>query len=363
MRKLKFKGGILTRKYADRQGKIDGRMNIPNENWDEGGIPFLVDLNHETRKKIETIEIQKMQEEEASESREVKLKASLNSKELESELVISLLKNASEDLNEALRLEKVEESELGDSKSVKFRTISTPLYLLLLFFMGVGEFAVTRAAFGYLFNEDSQTAIAMTIATVAVSIGFAHLAGIAWKRSHDKANYPNDGVLRFWRFVGLFVLIFVLVLGAARAANLKVPGELTKVSLENVILIRPGYVFTFFILQFVLILVALGSSYAHYSLPLERIHMYMRRAKKNHKKQAKNLKQLRTIEFELKKEVESRPQIERRAKNRVRATIHEYYSITQSYKSGNLRGRAKTVNPNLVAFTPPKLNVPDWYND
>lgn len=363
MRKLKFRGGILTRKYADRQGKIDGRMNIPNENWDEGGIPFLVDLNHETRKKIETIEIQKMQEEEKSESREVKLKAAVKSKELESELVISALKNANEDLNEAFRLEKLEESELGDARSVKFRTISTPLYLLLLFFMGVGEFAVTRAAFGYLFNEDPQTAIAMTIATVAVSIGFAHLAGIAWKRSHDKANYPNDGVLRFWRYVGLFVLIFVFVLGAARAANLKVPGELTKVSLRNVILIQPGYVFTFFILQFVLILVAMGASYAHYSLPLERIHMYMGRTKKNHKKQAKNLKQLRTLEFKLKKEIESRPQIERRAKNRVRATIHEYYSIAQAYKSGNLRGRAKTVDPNLPPFNPPPLDPPDWYND
>ena len=363
MRKLKFRAGVLTRKYADRQGKIDGRMNIPNESWDEGGIPFLVDLNHETRKKIETIEIQKMREEEQSESREVNLKSSLRSKELESELVVSSLKRASEDLNEALRLERVDESELGDARSVKFRTISTPLYLLLLFFMGIGEFAVTSAAFGYLFNEDSEIAIAMTIATVAVTIGFAHLAGIAWKRSHDKANYPNDGVLRFWRYVGLFVLVFVFVLGAARAAKLKVPGELTQVSLENVIVVQPGYVMTFFILQFVLILVAMGASYSHYSLPLERIHMYMGRAKKNHKKQVKNLKDLRTLEFKLKKEVESRPQIERRAKNRVRATIHEYYSITQSYKSGNLRGRAKTVNPNLIAFTPPKLNVPDWYND
>ena len=80
MRKLKFRAGVLTRKYADRQGKIDGRMNIPNESWDEGGIPFLVDLNHETRKKIETIEIQKMREEEQSESREVNLKSSLRSK-------------------------------------------------------------------------------------------------------------------------------------------------------------------------------------------------------------------------------------------------------------------------------------------
>ena len=363
MRKLKFRVGVLTRKYADRQGKIDGRMNIPNESWDEGGIPFLVDLNHETRKKIETIEIQKMREEEQSESREVKIKATLKSKELESELALSSLRSASEDLNEALRLERVEESELGDARSVKFRTISTPLYLLLLFFMGVGEFAVTRAALGYLFNDSRNTAIAMTIATVAVSIGFAHLAGIAWKRSHDKANYPNDGVLRFWLYVGLFVIIFVLALGAARAASIKVPGQAIKPNLINVFQVQPGYVFTFFILQFVLILVAMGASYAHYSLPLERIHMYMGRTKKNHKKQAKNLKQLRTLEFKLKKEIESRPQIERRAKNRVRAAIHEYYSIAQAYKAGNLRGRAKTVDPNLKPFTPPPLDPPDWYND
>jgi hypothetical protein len=145
-------------------------MNIPNETWDGGRIPFLVDLNHESRKKIESIEIQKMREEEQSESREVKIKAALKSKELESELVISSLKNASEDLNEALRLEKVEESELGDARSVKFRTISTPLYLLLLFFMGLGEFAVTKSAFGFLFDETDDIALQMTIATVAVSI-------------------------------------------------------------------------------------------------------------------------------------------------------------------------------------------------
>lgn len=363
MRKFKFRTGILTRKFADRQGKVDGRMNIPNETWDEGTVPFLVDLNHETRKKIESVELQKMREEEKSESREVKIKAALKSKELNNELVLSSLKNASEDLNEALRLEKLEESELGDARSVKFRTIATPLYLLLLLFMGIGEFAVTKSAFGYLFEETEDVALQMTIATVAVSIGFAHLAGIAWKRSHDKANFPNDGVLRFWRYVGLFILLFVFVLGAARAANLDIPGTTEVLTLTNVALVEPVYVFTFFILQFVLILVATGASYAHYSLPLERIHMYMGRAKSSHKQQTKNLKHLRALEFKLKKEIESRPQIERRAKNRVRALIHEYYSIAQAYKSGNLRGRAKMVNPNLSAFTPPKLNVPEWYND
>ena len=265
MRKIKFRAGVLSRKYADRQGKIDGRMNIPNETFDEGTIPFLVDLSHETRQAIENIEMQKLKDEERSESREVKIKASLRAKELESNLVSSSLVIAKEDLNEALRLERIEESELGDARSVKFRTIATPLYLLLLFFMGLGEFAVTRSAFGYLFEETDDVALQMTIATVAVSIGFAHLAGIAWKRSHDKANFPNDGVLRFWRYVGFFVLLFVFVLGAARAANLDIPGTTDVLTLTNVSLIQPGYVFTFFILQFVLILVAMGASYAHYS--------------------------------------------------------------------------------------------------
>lgn len=363
MRFFRNRGNIFTRKYADKQGKIDGRMNVPDPSWMDSQIPFLVDLNHEARKVIEGIELQKIQEEEDSESREVNLKASLKAKELESELISDTLNSTKSDLDEALRLERLDESELGDSKSVKFRTLSTPLYLILLFFMGLGEFAVTKAAFGYLFNDDDLTAIAMTIATVAVSIGFAHLSGIAWKRSHDKANFPNDGVIRYWKYVGIFIVIFVLVLGSARAANIDVPGELTKLTVTNVLFNQPGNVISFFILQFVLILVATGASYAHYSLPLERMHMYVKRTKKIYKKQAKNLKELRVLEFQLKKEVESRPLIEKRAKNQVRATIHEYYSVVQAYKAGNLRGRARTVDPNLQAFVPPTLNLPSWYNE
>ena len=99
MRKIKFRAGVLSRKYADRQGKIDGRINIPNETFDEGTIPFLVDLSHETRQAIENIELQKLKNEERSESREVKMKAALRAKELESELISTSLVTAKEDLN------------------------------------------------------------------------------------------------------------------------------------------------------------------------------------------------------------------------------------------------------------------------
>jgi hypothetical protein len=58
------------------------------------------------------------------------------------------------DFENAMKLELLEDDELGESRSVKFRTFSTPLYVLLLIFLGMGEFAITRAAFAYLFNEN-----------------------------------------------------------------------------------------------------------------------------------------------------------------------------------------------------------------
>lgn len=123
-----------------------------------------------------------------------------------------------------MKLESIEDDDLGESKSVKFRTFSTPLYLLLLLFLGLGEFAITRAAFAYIFNEkiESLVSTSMTLATVAISIGYAHMAGLAWKRSHDKVNFPNDSVLVFWKVLGLLLTLVVLGLAAARTANFPV---------------------------------------------------------------------------------------------------------------------------------------------
>jgi hypothetical protein len=262
-----------------------------------------------------------------------------------------------------MALERISDDELGESRSVKFRTISTPIYLILLVVMGFGEFAITRAAFGYLLNDDPNTAMAMTAATVAVSIGFAHLTGIAWKRSHDKVNFPTDSVFRYWKFLGIFMVLFVIALSAARAAKSPViiDGVKVKVDLISVFDKAPVYVGIFFVLQFILVLVATGASYSHYSLPLERIGVMEKRAKKNYRKQVRIMKKLERIRHNIEHLEKSRPRLIVNSRNEVRATIHKYHTLAQSYQAANLRARSKTISQALAAFTPPILDLPEWY--
>ena len=360
-----LKNRILpSRKRCTRQGTLDGRNGIPDDSWQVEKPPFLVELQNQGRIAIERIESDLHSNEDAHDAKLAKLKT----KELAAlktlELSESAFKKSQKDFEDAMALESVSDDDLGESRSVKFRTFSTPLYLLLLTVMGAGEFAITRAAFGYLLNDDPNTAMAMTAATVAVSIGFSHLAGVAWKRSHDKVNFPNDSVFRYWKLLGLFMIMFVTVLAAARGAKspIIINGVKTKVDLIEIFSKAPIFVIIFFILQFILILVAVGASYNHYSLPLERIGVMEKRAKRNFKQQVKTQKKLNKIQHDIEHLEKSRPRLIVGARNEVRSLIFTYHSRAQAYHSSNLRARSKTISKTLAAFVPPTLDLPDWYN-
>ena len=365
---MKFSGKFKNRKMSSRrkcarQGVLDGRNGIPDESWKTQKPPFLLDLQNQARVAIEGIERDLYRAQDSSDAKLAKLRT----EEIAAKQTLEMSEKATQvsqsDFADAMELERISDDELGESRSVKFRTISTPVYILLLIVMGFGEFAITRAAFGYLLNDDPNTAMAMTAATVAVSIGFAHLTGVSWKRSHDKVNFPTDSVFRFWKLLGLFMILFVTSLAAARAAKSPViiDGVKVKVDLISVFSKAPIYVGIFFVLQFILILVATGASYSHYSLPLERIGVMEKRAKKTYRKQVRTMKKLEKIRHNIEHTEKSRPRLVVNSRNEVRATIHKYHTRAQSYQAANLRARSKTISQALAAFTPPALELPDWY--
>jgi hypothetical protein len=354
---------MASRRKCARQGVLDGRNGIPDESWKTQKPPFLLDLQNQARVAIEGIESDLYKSQDGLDANLAKLRT----EEIAAVQTLELSEKAAAvsraDFDDAMALERISDDELGESRSVKFRTISTPIYFILLVVMGFGEFAITKSAFGYLLNDDPNTARAMTAATVAVSIGFAHLTGIAWKRSHDKVNFPTDSVFRFWKFLGLFMILFVTALAAARAAKSPViiNGVKVKVDLINVFEKAPVYVIIFFVLQFVLVLVATGASYSHYSLPLERIGVMEKRAKKNYRKQVRTMKKLEKIRHTIEHLEKSRPRLVVNSRNEVRAAIHNYHALAQSYQAANLRARSRTISQALAAFTPPTLELPDWY--
>lgn len=364
-RKQKFKRfkGLPTRRQVARQGVLDGRENIPSESWGGATPPYLLDLRNQARVALENIELDFMNKEDKADARISNLKTRLITAERTLQLSEEALSETEKDFSNALKIDRPGEDELGESRSAKLRTYSTSMYLLLLACLGLGEFAVTKAAFGYLFNEGNTVAYGMTIATVAVSIGFAHQAGVAWKRSHDRENHPADSVLRFWKIMFVLVLLFVFSLSAARAARtpIIIDGVTQKIPLSEIIFKAPLYVVIFFILQIVLILVAFGAAYNHYSLPLERLHMIEKRSKKRHKLQVKTLGLVRKLDNEIDLAARQRPRIRTAARNEVRALIHTYDSLSEVYRASNLRGRARTVSEAIAGLQAPLLTMPDWY--
>lgn len=356
-----------TKKRCSRQGVLDGRNGIPSESWQTQKPPFLLELQHEGRLAIEQIEMNLSRAQDNLDLQMADLRTAEVSTSKLHELSEQTVLSSQSDFEKAMKLESIEDDDLGESRSVKFRTFSTPLYLMLLLFLGLGEFAITRAAFAYIFNEKEVGLVAtsMTLATVAISIAYAHMAGIAWKRSHDKTNFPNDSVLTYWKILGLFVTLVVLGLAAARTANFPViqAGVQKKLNMAEVWLGAPVSVLLFFILQFALILVALGASYNHYSLPLERIAVMEGRNKKRHKKQIKVLNQLAKIQKNIERVEQRKPRLLLEARNSVRSAIHTYNSLSQTYQAANLRARSKSITPGLASFEPPKLDLPNWYVD
>lgn len=355
--------GLPSRAKCSRQGILDGRNGIPDASWIEQKPPFLLELQHQAQISLENVGKELMEAQDSTDGRIAKLRTAEFAASQTFEQSEKAFESSEIDFEDAMKLERVSDDELGEARSVKFRTFSTPLYLLLLSFLAIGEFAVTQAAFSYLFDDEVIISYAMTIATVAVSIGFAHLTGIAWKRSHDKVNFPTDSVFRFWKVMGVLVLLFVLALASARAANIPIikSGVAKRFSLGEIISHAPIYVLTFFILQFVLIMVAMGASYNHYSLPLERLVEMEKRSKKKHAARIKVLKNLENIRFKLEQEERNRPRLIISARNDVNSLKHVYHSLAQSYQAANLRARSKTISQELAAFQPPALNNPEWY--
>ena len=355
--------GLPSRVKCSRQGVLDGRNGIPDAKWDNQKPPFLLELQHQAQISLENVGKRLMRAQDATDGRIAKLSTAEIAAKQALELSEKAFETSEVDFEEAMQLERVSDDDLGEARSVKFRTFSTPLYILLLSFLAVGEFAVTQAAFSYLFDDKAIISYLMTVATVAVSIGFAHLAGVSWKRSHDKVNFPSDSVFRFWKIIGGLVFFFVLALASARAANIPIVtnGVAKRWALGEIILHAPVYVLTFFILQFVLIMVATGASYNHYSLPLERLVEMEKRTKKRHKSRVKVLKKLEKIRFNLEQERKNRPRLSISAKNEVNSLKHHYLALAQTYQAANLRARSKTISQELAAFQPPALNDPEWY--
>jgi len=250
-------------KDARKQGRRDGKNQVPRQEWDHNSVPYLMQL----------------QRQYAAFGRELDLQ--LEAKKLEKEnQKINAIKNEIQEkgksraLAESLAIAEAELAKVqakldGDKEEVpmakfaRIRQIGNTFYLPFLFLLFIGEFTITAPAFRVLLGEKVGASLILTLAVSGLTVGAAHILGIYFKSLFDRTR-PKSGIYHvMFGIVGIFVVGTITYLSNIRGRNgVLTSGNLTGMT-ENEKII---YLWIFYtLLQLTFVGVGILISFMHYS--------------------------------------------------------------------------------------------------
>ena len=250
-------------KDARKQGRRDGKNQVPRQEWGHNSVPYLMQL----------------QRQYAAFGRELDLQ--LEEKKLEKEnQKINAIKNEIQEkgkfraLAESLAIAEAELAKVqakldGDKEEVpmakfaRIRQIGNTFYLPFLFLLFIGEFTITAPAFRVLLGEKVGASLIVTLAVSGLTVGAAHILGIYFKSLFDRTR-PKSGIYHvMFGIVGIFVVGTITYLSNIRGRNgVLTSGNLTGMT-ENEKII---YLWIFYtLLQLTFVGVGILISFMHYS--------------------------------------------------------------------------------------------------
>jgi hypothetical protein len=333
---------------CSRKGAEDARHGIPAANWQTGTVPFISLLRATAENEIDrvhsalTIEDQKLLADEDAKRAEQKM---LDEKVRVTQAELAERKRL---LDERTRDLVGDDDEAALSRSAQRRSLTWYWYIPILFVMGVGEYFVTERAFQILFNERQLVAVSLTIAAAALTISYAHLLGVTFKRADSRRDPLPLWVPRAVFVVGVVVVLLIFLLSVVRA--------------EGVAATIPKWVIVllFFVLQLSLLLVAGVSSYFFESPEAAAL----RKAHRAYEKLDKQVTQLEGTQSRLSAEIAALPNMRARLPQvyapLAAEVVSRYKTLAETYRETNLRDRPSQVNESLAALAVPDLPLPKW---
>lgn len=202
---------------AKKAGVRDGRAGVPSSEWTGGPVPFLKELHARYAQLLQDLHLsatgmvgRAVHVDQVFEAKTKELATDLERYEKDADSVL-------EALNEAIKERNGLAKEAPEGKIARRRGIPTPLYLICLLALVVGEYIVTVPAVVKVLNEQSTKAYAVAASISALSVILAHLFGISLKERLDR-NTPQPTAI-LWGFGALAIsfMVTLLFLSALRA--------------------------------------------------------------------------------------------------------------------------------------------------
>jgi len=341
-------------KEARKQGRRDGKNQVPRQEWGANSVPYLGQLHKKFasfgRELDLSVEQNKLNREIAKVDA---IRSEIQQKGISDALAQNLMRAESELAKAQAQLEGGVD-EVPMAKFARMRLITNSAYVPFLILLFIGEFTITAPAFRVLLGESRGTSLLVTLTVSGLSVGAAHILGIYLKSLFDRSR-PKSGIYNAIFITGAVLLTGTIVyLSYIRAANSALyAGMITEIPQAW----RLEFLWSFYtILQLTFIAFGTAISFMHYSeieTALRRAKIkvwFLRRVQNNRdKKKTASGSSVEGTQVDTSKMLDQELEVLESKKILLRA---QYEEVCAVYRDANIHARRDEIDGAHIALRP-----------
>jgi hypothetical protein len=345
-------------KEARKQGRRDGKNQVPRQEWGANSVPYLGQLHKKFasfgRELDLSVEQNKLNRENAKVDA---IKSEIQQKGISEALARNLDRAEAELAKTQSQLDGAVD-EVPMAKFARMRLITNSAYVPFLILLFVGEFTITAPAFRVLLGESRGTSLLVTLAVSGLSVGAAHILGIYLKSLFDRSR-PKNGIYNAIFITGaVFLTVTIVYLSYIRAANSALyAGMITEIPQAW----RLEFLWSFYtVLQLTFIAFGTAISFMHYSeieTALRRAKIkvwFLRRLQTNRdKKKIASGTSVEGTQVDTSKVLDQELEVLESKKILLRAQYEEVCAI---YRDANIHARRDEMDGAHIALRPLELD-------
>jgi hypothetical protein len=345
-------------KEARKQGRRDGKNQVPRQEWGANSVPYLGQLHKKFasfgRELDLSVEQNKLNREIAKVDA---IRSEIQQKGISDALAQNLMRAESELAKAQAQLEGGVD-EVPMAKFARMRLITNSAYVPFLILLFIGEFTITAPAFRVLLGESRGTSLLVTLTVSGLSVGAAHILGIYLKSLFDRSR-PKSGIYNAIFITGaVFLTGTIVYLSYIRAANSALyAGMITEIPQAW----RLEFLWSFYtILQLTFIAFGTAISFMHYSeieTALRRAKIkvwFLRRLQNNRdKKKTASGSSVEGTQVDTSKMLDQELEVLESKKILLRA---QYEEVCAVYRDANIHARRDEIDGAHIALRPLELD-------
>jgi len=345
-------------KEARKQGRRDGKNQVPRAQSGANSVPFLGQLHKKFTAFARELDLALEEKKLERESQKVNaLKGDIQQKGATDALSRNLAR-AEADLAKAQAHLDGGVEEVPMAKFARMRMVSNAIYIPVLIMLFIGEYVITAPAFRVLLGEKRGQSVIAAVAVSLLSVVAAHIFGVYIKSLFDRSR-PKSGIFSavFMAVAAVLTATIVYLSYIRGSSSVLSSGMLTEIPDNWKLEFLWGL---YIVIQMTFVCVGTALSFMHYSeveSTLRRAKIYvwfLRRLKeRREKKRAKSGSSVEESLIDVSKMLDQELEVLESKKILLRAQYEEVCAI---YRDANIHSRRDEMDGAHISLRPLELD-------